>query len=189
MPGYAGTWMVFRCLGSDRRVRVRDQRTVARCKLADAPREAFGTVPRAMGSPRRGEGASERRGPLCPKGIPNTQGSGSILRYPVSATAAEKPLSCKGQESFPSWTSPVRPRSPALRKGRESSGLFLLGRCKDAVAAAIFQSRKRSEDADLSIWKYEIRESTRLKVATAFATGRPSKEELRCRLTTSSTRR
>src|SRR5439155_23697160 len=37
-----------------------------------------------------------------------------VLRYPISATAAEKPLSHKGQESFPSWTSPVRPRSPAL---------------------------------------------------------------------------
>src|SRR2546430_243578 len=39
-----------------------------------------------------------------------------ILRYPISATAAEKPLPRKGQESFPSWTSPVRPRSPALVK-------------------------------------------------------------------------
>jgi len=39
-----------------------------------------------------------------------------VLRYPISATAAEKPLPRKGRESFPSWTSPVRPRSPALRK-------------------------------------------------------------------------
>ena len=39
-----------------------------------------------------------------------------VLRYPISATAAEKPLPRKGPESFPSWTSPVRPRSPALRK-------------------------------------------------------------------------
>jgi len=30
-----------------------------------------------------------------------------VLRYPISATAAEKPLRRKGQESFPSWTSPV----------------------------------------------------------------------------------
>ena len=37
-----------------------------------------------------------------------------VLRYPVSATAADNPLPSKGQESFPSWTSPVRPRSPAL---------------------------------------------------------------------------
>jgi len=33
-----------------------------------------------------------------------------VLRYPDSATAAEKPLPHKGHESFPSWTSPVRPR-------------------------------------------------------------------------------
>ncbi|SRR5436309_6355345 len=38
-----------------------------------------------------------------------------VLRYPVSATAAGKPLRREGPESFPSWTSPVRPRSPALR--------------------------------------------------------------------------
>jgi len=37
-----------------------------------------------------------------------------VLRYPASATTAEKPLPHKGPESFPSWTSPVRPRSPAL---------------------------------------------------------------------------
>src|SRR5207247_11165266 len=40
------------------------------------------------------------------------------LRYPISATAAEKPLPRKGRGSFPSWTSPVRPRSPALVKSR-----------------------------------------------------------------------
>src|SRR2546422_861170 len=40
------------------------------------------------------------------------------LPYPISATAAEKPLPRKGQGSFPSWTSPVRPRSPALVKSR-----------------------------------------------------------------------
>jgi len=32
------------------------------------------------------------------------------LRYPISATAAEKPLPRKGPDSLPSWTSPVRPR-------------------------------------------------------------------------------
>src|SRR2546428_4563272 len=37
------------------------------------------------------------------------------LPYPVSATAAEKPLPRKGPGSFPSWTSPVRPRSPDHR--------------------------------------------------------------------------
>ena len=37
--------------------------------------------------------------------------TGAVLHYPVSATAAEKSLRHKGQESFPSWTSPVRPRS------------------------------------------------------------------------------
>ena len=73
---------------------------------------------------------------------------------------------------FPSWTSPVRPRSPALSKGRDSSGLFLSGPRSGAVATAISQSRKRREDADLSIEKYEICESGRRKVATAFATGR-----------------
>jgi len=41
-----------------------------------------------------------------------------VLRYPVSATIAEKPLFHKGQDSFPSWTSPVRPRSPALVSSR-----------------------------------------------------------------------
>jgi hypothetical protein len=46
-----------------------------------------------------------------------------ILRYPISATAAEKALPHKGRESFPSWTSPVRPRSPALVKAPTSQGL------------------------------------------------------------------
>jgi hypothetical protein len=36
----------------------------------------------------------------------------AVLRYPVSATAPEKPLSRKGRERFPSWTSPVRPGRP-----------------------------------------------------------------------------
>ena len=34
------------------------------------------------------------------------------------AGAAEKPLPHKARDSFPSWTSPVRPRSPALVKSR-----------------------------------------------------------------------
>jgi hypothetical protein len=63
-----------------------------------------------------------------------------ILRY-VSATAAEKPLPSKGPKSFPSWTSPVRPRSPALSKGRDSSGFFPSAPPSGAVAAAISQSR------------------------------------------------
>src|SRR5439155_10238774 len=91
-----------------------------------------------------------------------------VLRYPISATAVEKPLPRKGPESFPSWTSPVRPRSPALTKGRDSSGLFLSTPPGGPVAAAISQSRKRREDADLSIDKYEICESARRKVATAL---------------------
>ena len=37
MPGCARTWMVFWCLESDRRVHVRDQRTVARIKELIAP--------------------------------------------------------------------------------------------------------------------------------------------------------
>src|SRR5207253_3552016 len=72
-----------------------------------------------------------------------------------------------------SWTSPVRPRSPALSKGRDSSGLFPSAPPSGPVAAAISQSRKRREDADLSIEKFEICESARRKVATAFATGPP----------------
>src|SRR5882724_13698996 len=46
--------------------------------------------------------------------IAKIQADIGVLRYPISATAAEKPLPRKGPESFPSWTSPVRPRSPAL---------------------------------------------------------------------------
>src|SRR5207245_7828005 len=72
-----------------------------------------------------------------------------------------------------SWTSPVRPRSPALRKGPDSSGLFLLAPRSGTVAAAISQSRKRREDADLSIEKYGIGESAPRTVATAFATALP----------------
>jgi hypothetical protein len=49
--------------------------------------------------------------------VAKIEGDLGILRYPVSATAAEKPFPHKGQESFPSWTSPVRPRSPALSIG------------------------------------------------------------------------
>src|SRR3989442_6848108 len=106
-----------------------------------------------------------------------------VLRYPISATAVEKPLPRKGPESFPSWTSPVRPRSPALSKGPDSSGLFHLAPPSGAVAAAISQSRKRREDADLSIEKYEICEYWRRKVATAFATAAHREAELRFRLT------
>jgi len=60
------------------------------------------------------------RRPLLPEGsreIAKSEAYIGVLRYPVSATAAQKPLSRKGQESFPSWTSPVRPRSPALSIG------------------------------------------------------------------------
>ena len=38
-----------------------------------------------------------------------------ILRYPISATAAEKALPHKGPESFPSWPSPVGQRRASLR--------------------------------------------------------------------------
>src|SRR5207244_9577573 len=48
-----------------------------------------------------------------------------VLRYPISATAVEKPLPHKGPESFPSWTSPVRPRSPALVVHRTPPALGL----------------------------------------------------------------
>ena len=53
--------------------------------------------------------------------IAETEGDVGVLRYPVSATAAEKPLPHKGPESFASWTSPVRPRSPALVKSKVSA--------------------------------------------------------------------
>ena len=50
------------------------------------------------------------------------------LPYPVSATAAEKPLPRKGPGSFPSWTSPVRPRSPALGETLgNTEGFFAFG--------------------------------------------------------------
>src|SRR5262249_33896762 len=39
----------------------------------------------------------------------------TVLRYPDSPTAAQKTLPGKGPDSFPSWTSPVRPRSPGTR--------------------------------------------------------------------------
>src|SRR5436190_10012628 len=48
------------------------------------------------------------------RGIGEIEADVRVLPYSVFATAAEKPLPHKGQESFPSWTSPVRPRSPAL---------------------------------------------------------------------------
>ena len=96
------------------------------------------------------------------------------------ATAAEKPLPRKGPESFPSWTSPVRPRSPALSKGPDSSGLCLLVLPRGAGAAAISQYRKRREDADLNIEKYGICESARQTVATAFGTGPGASQEV-CR--------
>ena len=38
-----------------------------------------------------------------------------ILRYPISATAAEKALPHEGPESFPSWPSPVGQRRASLR--------------------------------------------------------------------------
>jgi hypothetical protein len=54
------------------------------------------------------------RGAAVEGEIANRHGRQSALRYPISATAGEKPLPHKGRESFPSWTSAVRPRSPAL---------------------------------------------------------------------------
>src|SRR6266581_8218190 len=63
-------------------------------------------------------------------------------------------------------------RSPALRKGRDSSRRSPSAPPSGPVAAAISQSPKYREDAHLSIETYGIRESTRQKVATAFATGR-----------------
>src|SRR5712691_12212313 len=55
--------------------------------------------------------------------LPKADRVAGVLRYPDSATAAEKPLPRKGPESFPSWTTPVRPRSPALLKELRSRGL------------------------------------------------------------------
>ena len=78
-------------------------------------------LPRAFHSSREA-----RHGYSCPHdvgGVAETgqdvgRPRGTELRYPVSATTAEKPLPRKGPESFPSWTSPVRPRSPALFEAR-----------------------------------------------------------------------
>ena len=53
--------------------------------------------------------------------LPKADRVAGVLRYPLSATAGEKPLPRKGPESFPSWTSPVRPRSPAFRNGTTRS--------------------------------------------------------------------
>src|SRR5207302_9271852 len=88
----------------------------------------------AAPSPRGGERGRDRPRRREPRvghanGAPpqlgnrQSEANGAVLRYPISATAAEKPLPHKGQESFPSWTSPVRPRSPALRKERLVAGL------------------------------------------------------------------
>src|SRR5947208_589026 len=64
------------------------------------------------------------------------------------------------------------PGRPLSLRAVSPSGLFLLAPPIGAVAAAISRSRKRRDVAHLSIEKYDIRESARLKVATAFATGR-----------------
>src|SRR2546425_2439734 len=83
-----------------------------------------------------------------------------VLRYPISATAAEKPLPSKGQESFPSWTSPVRPRSPALAKALTRQGFFFRApgapdsNCDFSIAEA---SRRRAPY--ISVEKYGIGES------------------------------
>ena len=61
------------------------------------------------GTRQRGESAVSVRARIANLGCSRT-----VLPYPVSATAAEKLLSHNGRGSFPSWTSPVRPRSPAL---------------------------------------------------------------------------
>ena len=50
-----------------------------------------------------------------------------VLRYPLSATAAEKPLPHKGPESFPSWTSGRRrfdPGRPLFVRALTRQGFF-----------------------------------------------------------------
>jgi hypothetical protein len=101
-------------------------------------------------------------------------GRARVYALSRSATGAEKPLPHKGPESFPSWTSPVRPRSPALYKGRDSSRLSPSAPPSAKVAAAIFQSRKPHEDAHLSLEKYEIRESGGGKLLPLFLPAWPT---------------
>src|SRR2546428_10192604 len=64
---------------------------------------------------RRGSGAQRRAKAKAASSAPHITGGdrptsgvrpgAGILRYPISATAAEKPLPRKGHESFPSWPS------------------------------------------------------------------------------------
>jgi len=63
------------------------------------------------------------------------------------------------------------PGRPLSLRAVTRQGFFVWPPPSRAVAAAISQSRKCPDDADLSIEKYEICESARRKVATAFATG------------------
>jgi len=49
--------------------------------------------------------------------IAKIQADIGVLRYPISATGAEKPLPRKGRESFPSWTSSVHQRRASLEAG------------------------------------------------------------------------
>src|SRR5207244_10904981 len=62
------------------------------------------------------------------------------------------------------------PGRPLSLRAVTRQGFFVWPPPSRAVAAAISQSRKCPDDADLSIEKYEICESARRKVATACAT-------------------
>ena len=66
------------------------------------------------------------------------------MRYPVSATAAEKPLPDKGQESFPSWTSPTTLANslvpglyPPARSARQTAARGVAGWTGDLAYLAV----------------------------------------------------
>jgi len=62
-------------------------------------------------------------------------------------------LSRKGSESFPSWTSPVRPRSPALRKGwLQLLQTYLRQRYEAATAYVVDSKGAFSQQIDVVVF-------------------------------------
>ena len=110
----------------------RPEGAVGQCRIGSSAAQRSPSSPRAGPLPpscyaagrrrRRRRAASVGRGRLSTDAQSKSRSRETVLRYPVSATAAGKPLRRKGRESFPSWTSPIRPRSPALRKGATCRG-------------------------------------------------------------------
>src|SRR5438093_6954303 len=113
------------------------------CLAAGDERGGYEQYPRAYG-PQDARDHPPLRAPIADPSAPGRQAarrwwqswwqyvgafagtSGHAARTQVAEilAAAHVLLACAGR--FPSWTSPVRPRSPALSKGRDSSGLFRL---------------------------------------------------------------